>query len=141
MLTKYFQEESYCWEVQKIGHFFELHFRVQPRFGAFMPFRHLEPMLHNFNLLSLSHENFKCLSLPILIWTKWPIKNIKIGYFLNRKWRIKIWLDNFLPWLITTNVKNLMKICPRVWEKISRIKNNNKEKETIRSSVGNGRPE
>ena len=47
-------------------------------------------MLHNFNLSSIIHENFKCFSLPVLENSggqKYLLKITKPSIFRNRKWR------------------------------------------------------
>ena len=75
---------------QKIGRFFELDFRALPRSGTFTS-RYIKTyILHNFNLLSIIHENFKCLSLPILEKRSGQndlSKITKSSIFRNRKWR------------------------------------------------------
>ena len=86
-----------------------------------------------FNFLSIIHENFKCLSLPILENQSGQIdlsKNIKIGYFLTGSDVSKIWFDNFLPCPIPSYHENSMKIHPRIWGKTSKKKKKNREKET-----------
>ena len=69
---------------------FELDFRSLPRSSAFTSKGILESMLHNFNILSIIHENFKCLFLPVKEKRSGQndlSKITKSSIFRNRKWR------------------------------------------------------